>query len=220
MGGARRSMAEEMVLWATEDEEEGAGWRCRKHTFTSQPRYGVCSGCLRDRLLRLCPHCANERPCGCFLPSSSSSSTSSSSRSSISFADLTGSVGGSGGIGAEGVVSRLIEREPAFRRSRSVGFQLMRETRPVASHVDSGGAPPRPKGGRRWASFWPFSRAAAAAAAAVELSRSRSVGAAGLAGSRGEDERGKGGWRWHFPSPMNPFRHRRSTNVVQERPPL
>ncbi|URE05743.1 hypothetical protein MUK42_03121 [Musa troglodytarum] len=190
-----------MVLWETEDEEEGAGWRCRKHTFTSQPRYGVCSGCLRDRLLRLCPHCANERPCGCFLPSSSSSSTPSSSR---------GSVGGSGGIGAEGVVSRLIEREPAFRRSRSVGFQLTRETRPVACYVDGGGAPPRPKGGRRWASFWPFSRATAAAA---ELSRSRSVGAAGLAGSGGEEERGKG-WRWRFPSPMNPFRHRRSTNVV------
>lgn len=216
MGGARRSTAEEVALWAADDYDDGAGWRCRKHPSCSHPRYGVCPCCLRDRLLRLCPDCANERPCGCILPSSSSSS--SSSLSSISFADLAGSVVGGAGIGAVGLVSRLIESEPAFGRSRSVGFQFLR-TRSVASHVDGGGAPPPTRGGRWWASFWPFSRAAGrkdSSIAAAELSRSKSVGPAG---SGGGEEKGKG-WGWHLPSPMNAFRHRRSTKVVEERSPL
>ncbi|CAL9069787.1 unnamed protein product [Musa banksii] len=216
MGGARRSMAEEAVVWSAEDEH-WTEWRCRKHTSSSQPRDGICPGCLRDRLLRLCPDCANERPCSCFRPSSSSSS-SCSSVSSISLADLAGSAGGGAGIGAVGLVSRLIDSEPAFRRSRSVGFQLLR-TRSVARHVDGGEAPRRPNRGRRWALFWPFPRAAGGKESAAELSRSRSVGAAGLAGPSGGEDRGKA-WGWHFPSPMNAFRHRRSTKLVHERSPL
>ncbi|WOL16662.1 hypothetical protein Cni_G25450 [Canna indica] len=221
MGGARRSTVEEVDPWAMEDDE-GAGWRCRKHHSSFQPPFGVCARCLRDRLLRLCPDCANERPCGCLLPSSSSSS--SSSLSSISLTDFAGSIGGGTGIGAVGPVSRLIDSEPAFRRSRSVGLQFLR-TRSVASRVEVVGAVPRPRGARKWASFWPFSKAAASgkdsavARVAAELSRSRSVGAAGLVGSDGREEKGKG-WGWHFPSPMNAFRHRRSTKVLQSRSPF
>lgn len=221
-GAARRSTAEEVVLWAAEDD--GVPWRCHKHHSSSQIPYGICPGCLRQRLLSLCPDCANERPCACLLPSSSSSSSSSASSfslSSISFVDFVGSVGGGAEIGAIGPISRLIEREPAFRRSRSVGFQFLR-TRSVASHIDGGNAPPRPRGARRWVSFWPFSRTAAVdrkdsevERAPVELSRSRSVGAAGLGGLGSDDERRKG-WGWHFPSPMNAFRQRRSAKVVQQ----
>ncbi|CAL9077584.1 unnamed protein product [Musa acuminata var. zebrina] len=242
MRGDRGSTAEEAVPWwekevaaaaaaaaAAGDDEEG--WKCRKQHV--QPLYGVCPSCLRDRLLRLCPDCANVRPCGCF-PSYSSSSSSSS----LSSADLarSGGVGGGGeerggvGIGVVGPVSRLMDSEPAFRRSRSVGFQLLR-TRSVASAASEVGnvAQPSPPsgGGKGWATFWPFSwalgRRASAETAGAKLYRSRSVAAGRSPDASGGRKvgRGKGSRRWHFPSPMKVFRRQKSTmRVVQERSPL
>lgn len=43
-------------------EEEA--WKCPKHPSKKRrTTTGVCSICLRDRLSKLCPHCANVRPC-------------------------------------------------------------------------------------------------------------------------------------------------------------
>ncbi|OIT33802.1 PREDICTED: uncharacterized protein LOC109205536 [Nicotiana attenuata] len=39
-------------------------WKCPKHP-SKKRRPGVCSICLRNRLSKLCPHCANVRPCSC-----------------------------------------------------------------------------------------------------------------------------------------------------------
>ncbi|RRT33653.1 hypothetical protein B296_00053849 [Ensete ventricosum] len=237
MRGDRGSTAEEVVPWWEKEVAAVAGydedgWKCRKQH--AQPLYGVCPACLRDRLLRLCPDCANVRPCGCF-PSYSSSSSSSSSLSSADLA-RSGGVGGGGeerggvGIGVVGPVSRLMEREPAFRRSRSVGLQLLR-TRSVASTASEVGnvaQPSPPSGGSKgWATFWPFSWAlggrASAETAREKLYRSTSVALGRSPDASGGRKvgRGKGSRRWHFPSPMKVFRrHKSTTRAVQERSPL
>ncbi|THU44801.1 hypothetical protein C4D60_Mb02t11190 [Musa balbisiana] len=235
MRGYRRSTAAEVVLWWGENEEvvlwwgeneevavgeDETGWKCWKHP--SQPRYGVCPACLRDRLLRLCPDCANVRPCRCFPSSSSSSSSSFSSLSSTELARSSGQGGDGAGIGAVGPVSRLIESEPAFQRSRSVGFQFL-SSRSVASSVNDVAPLPRPGGGKRSALLRAFWRVPAREEPADgKLCRSRSVAAGRSqdAGGGEDGERGKGR-RWHFPSPIKAFRHRKSTTkVVQERSPL
>ncbi|XP_009605885.1 uncharacterized protein [Nicotiana tomentosiformis] len=41
-------------------------WKCPKHP-SKKRRPGVCSICLRNRLSKLCPHCANMRPCSCLI---------------------------------------------------------------------------------------------------------------------------------------------------------
>ncbi|URD85766.1 hypothetical protein MUK42_27477 [Musa troglodytarum] len=223
MGGYRRSTAAEVVLWWGQNEEaamgeDEIGWKCWKHP--SQPRYGVCPACLRDRLLRLCPGCANVRPCRCF-PSSSSSSSSFSSISSTELARSSGQGGDGAGIGAVGPVSRLIESEPAFRRSRSVGFQFI-SSRSAASSVRDVAPLPRPGGGKRSALLRAFLRVPGREEPADgKLCRSRSVVRSQDAGG-GEDDGGRGkGRRWHFPSPIKAFLHRKSTTkVVQERSPL
>ncbi|THU44798.1 hypothetical protein C4D60_Mb02t11160 [Musa balbisiana] len=198
--------------------ENETGWKCWKHP--SQPRDGVCPACLRDRLLRLCPDCANVRPCRCF-PSSISSS-SFSSLSSTEPARSSGRGGDGAGVGAVGPVSQLIESKPALRRSRSVAFQFLR-SRSVASSVSDVAPLPRPGGGKRSALLRAFSRVPAREEPADgKLCRSRSVAAGRSqdAGSGEDGGRGKG-WRWHFPNPIKAFRHRKSTTkVVQERSPL
>ncbi|XP_008796264.2 uncharacterized protein LOC103711772 [Phoenix dactylifera] len=222
--GDLRSTMGEVALWEEEDEE---GWKCRKHP--SQPRFGVCPACLRDRLLLLCPDCANVRPCGCFPPSSSSSSASSFSSLSADFARP--GCGGSG-IGAVGRVAHLIESEPAFRRSRSVGFQLLPSRSVATRDGETGnGTRPRSRGRRGWAAFWLFSRRKeergeeSRSAAPVKLSRSASVGvvaypfSGGGGGGGGGGGRSKG-WGFHFPSPMKAFRYRKSAKVVQQRSPI
>ncbi|KAG1362041.1 hypothetical protein COCNU_10G002600 [Cocos nucifera] len=211
---------EEIDLW----EEEEWGWRCRKHP--SQPRYGVCPACLRDRLLLLCPDCANVRPCGCSPLSSSSSLSSVSSLSSFSYAGLARSGSCGAGIGAVGRVSNLIESEPAFRRSIPTGFQLLR-SRSVAAGVGEPGVAgsPQYRGGRGWGAYWPFSTRKGAGEdqegkpPVVKLSKSRSVGVVAYPDSGGGRGKAKG-WGWHFPSPMKAFRHRKSTKVVKQRSPL
>ncbi|XP_008786327.1 uncharacterized protein LOC103704702 [Phoenix dactylifera] len=205
----------ELALW----EEER--WICWKHP--SRPCYGVCPACLRDRLLLLCPDCANVRPCGC---SPLSSSSSASSFSSLYSAVLLRSSSGDAGIGAVGRVSNLIESEPAFRRSGLPGFQLLR-SRSVAAGDGGPGvvSRPRERRGRGWGAFWSFSRRKvdvgeeARKPPVVKLSRSRSVGVVAYPDSDGGGGRAKG-WVWLFPSPMKAFRHRKSTKDVQQRSPL
>ncbi|KAL3497806.1 hypothetical protein ACH5RR_040538 [Cinchona calisaya] len=92
-------------------------WKCPKHP-SKRSRNGICPTCLRDRLITLCPECANVRPCGCCPTTSSSSSSSSSSTSFSFFSSASSSRRG-------GRVSDLIDREPAFRRSRSVGIPFL-----------------------------------------------------------------------------------------------
>ncbi|RWV97782.1 hypothetical protein GW17_00039407 [Ensete ventricosum] len=225
MGADQRSTTEPAVPWWRNEEEkmveDEAGWKCWKHPL--QPHYGVCPACLRDRLLRLCPDCASVRPCGCFP--SPSSSTSSSSPSSAELAG-SGGVGRGTGVGSVGPMSRLIDSEPSFRRSRSVGFPLLRSTSVSAPPVDDVAAPPRSRGsGKSWAPFLLFSKTARKKdSVGSELYRSRSVaaGQAQSAGCGGEEEgKVKRGRRWHFPSPMKVLRNWKSaTKVVQERSPL
>ncbi|XP_020574810.1 uncharacterized protein LOC110020877 [Phalaenopsis equestris] len=133
-------------------------WKCPKHPL--KHRHGVCPNCLRDRLLLLCPDCANPRPCGC-LPSSSSSF------SSISSMDPPRS-----SFGAFGRIGNLIDGEPAFRRSRSAAFVFLRPRSDVADEEVR-------RRVRRWAPFWHFWKAAIRGKKEVEAPerflRSRSV---------------------------------------------
>ncbi|XP_042406768.1 uncharacterized protein LOC121996755 isoform X2 [Zingiber officinale] len=208
------------------EEEDKTGWRCWKHPMQSPG--GICAACLRDRLLRLCPDCASLRPCGCFAsPSSSASSSSGSSRSCRWIA------GEDAGLGQVGTVSRLIAREPAFRRSRSVGIPLV-TSRSVAAVTAEGDDPSPPSkargGGRGWTFFWLFSRSAGEGKKdppPAGLFRSRTV-AVGRSSMRGwglpeEEEKRKPGRRWHFPSPMKVFRQLKQpakTAAGHERSPV
>ncbi|PIN25572.1 hypothetical protein CDL12_01678 [Handroanthus impetiginosus] len=71
-----------MAAAAAYHAEEEQGWKCPKHP-SKRRRNGICATCLRDRLLNLCPDCANVRPCPCLSTSTTSSSSSSSSSSSF-----------------------------------------------------------------------------------------------------------------------------------------
>lgn len=95
--------------------EEEEIWKCPKHP-SKRRRNGICPVCLRDRLISLCPDCANVRPCSCCAATATSSSSASSS-SSFSLFSSSSSRGGR--------VSDLIDGEPAFRRSRSVGIPFL-----------------------------------------------------------------------------------------------
>lgn len=96
------------------DEEEV--FKCPKHP-SKRRRNGICPTCLRDRLITLCPDCANVRPCAC-CPATTSSSSSSSSSSFSFFSSASSSRRG-------GRVSDLLDKEPGFRRSRSVGVPFL-----------------------------------------------------------------------------------------------
>ncbi|KAL6008365.1 hypothetical protein ACLOJK_033874 [Asimina triloba] len=208
-----------------ERECDEYGGRCRKHPWES--RTGVCPICLKNRLILLCPHCANIRPCLCFaattIPSSSAStSTSSSSSSDLSLARI----------------SFLIDSEPPFRRSRSsAAFQFLRH-RPAdaASDPPIGGPHPRRTEKRRWVSslalLLSFLKPPKKEVAAEEkgkktmamgrrLTRSRSMGFSCYSdpdGIHGGDARLKGrGW---IPSPMKVFRQPKPAKILQERSPL
>ncbi|KAG6523209.1 uncharacterized protein LOC122045079 [Zingiber officinale] len=219
MRGDRRSSADasEVVLWREEEDDGGgvveangeeAGWKCWRHL--SQPRYGVCPACLRDRLLLLCPDCARTRPCICGSFASSSSSSSSFSSRSSAEPIRSGSRRGDGAeIGAVGPVMRLIEREPAFQRSRSVGLQLLR-SKPTAADVEP--SPSRSRGPKIWAPFWRRNQPMEDTKQ-PNLYRSRSVAAGHLpdAGAGAETEGIRKRLRWHFPSPIKALRSRIAT---------
>ncbi|XP_010240853.1 PREDICTED: uncharacterized protein LOC104585616 [Nelumbo nucifera] len=204
------------------DDEEV--WKCRKHP-SKRRTTGVCPVCLRDRLISLCPDCANVRPCTCCPTSSSSSSSSSSffSRSSSK---------SSNGIGAIGRMSNLIDSEPAFRRSRSAAFPFLR--RRLDDKDDSAARLP-PSGPRSRPSFWSVfkgnkpkkpdevKQVAQEDEMKKKMMRSRSVGFSlyprSVGAGSGGDERLKAKG-WYFPSPMKVFRHHKTPKVVQERSPL
>ncbi|MQL77937.1 hypothetical protein Taro_010353 [Colocasia esculenta] len=227
----------EALVYLPADDD---GWWCRKHPSAQPPTGGVCPLCLRARLLRLCPDCAAERPCGCSCPSTSSAA-SSSSLSSLSSIDLPRSGAPGAYVGVVGRVSLLIDSEPAFRRSRSTAFRLLRP-RPHESAGCPADAPPGLEAGKGWSWLWPFAKTKKpdedctkdAPQAATRLSRSRSVGFVPGSGSfpeAGAFHGGGGGcvgvgdvklkgWNRYFPSPMKAFRQRKSCNVVEARSPL
>ena len=93
------------------DEEEI--WKCPKHP-SKRRRSGICHICLRDRLVTLCPDCANVRPCSCYATSSSSSSSFLSRFS-----------GADDGVGFVGRVHNLIEQELGLRRSHSMAIPFL-----------------------------------------------------------------------------------------------
>ncbi|KAK9275417.1 hypothetical protein L1049_022681 [Liquidambar formosana] len=213
------------------DEEEV--WKCQKHP-SKRRRSGICPICLRERLLTLCPDCANVRPCACCTSSSSSSSSSSFSR----FA--TGVGGDGAGVGSVGRLSNLIESEPSFRRSRSLAIPFLRSaTRSRFFDRDSGDGrpPPPPDSNRSRSSFWSVFKTQRSKkteeggeererdevnedAKRIMMMRSQSVGIPVLSGSGGRDARSGKGRGWHFPSPIKAFRQSKAAKVVQERSPL
>ncbi|MQL84123.1 hypothetical protein Taro_016611 [Colocasia esculenta] len=223
---------EDVLAFLGAGDDDDDGWKCQKHPSAQPTAGGVCHVCLRERLLRLCPDCGGGRPCACSCPSTSS--TASSSSSSLSSADIHrfGAAGGTH-VGAVGRVSHLIDCEPAFRRSRSAAFRLLRPRSEEASD-GSAARPPEAggRGGKSW--LWPFQRGKktdeedasnASAAATATLSKSRSVGAltAACANSGAlESDAARGeakprGWNRYFPSPMKALRHQKASKTTQAR---
>ncbi|CAN4076245.1 unnamed protein product [Withania somnifera] len=222
------------------DEEEV--WKCPKHP-SKRRRNGVCPVCLKDRLVILCPDCANVRPCACYA-----SATSSSSSASSSFSLFSSSSGRSnGGGGCDGVcavarVSNLIDSEPAFRRSRSVGFPFLRSR--DKNSVERKNHLTYSNKLNKKPSFW----------SVFKLSKSKRSGDS----SENEELKAKAkadidhdnineftddrienftrmmmrsrsmsvviksvsGAGWHFPSPMKVFRQSKASKLVHERSPL
>ncbi|KAE8693921.1 Detected protein of unknown function [Hibiscus syriacus] len=207
------------------DEEEV--WKCSKHP-AKRRRSGICPFCLRDKLDSLCPDCAHGRPCAC----SATSFSSSFYRFSTAAAEDTSGVEsfGSGGV------SDLTEREPAFRRSRSLVIPFL-NSKPerLSEKFDLAGNKSRTP------SFWSMfkasnkskrhesedhqsggekARIAAEDERARMMTKSRSVlvtSHSGIGVSKlSASTKAKS---WHFPSPMKVFRQTRGL-VFQERSPL
>ncbi|XP_057977056.1 uncharacterized protein LOC131164108 [Malania oleifera] len=210
------------------DEEEV--WKCPKHP-SKRRRNGICPICLRDRLVSLCPNCANVRPCACSAATATSSSSSSSSSSSFSLIYGTG-------VGTTGRVSNLLDSEPALRRSRTVAAPFLRSRLGADKDAGERKNPPLPPISRRKSSFWSLfkppktkkpeggAREAEARRNEVEeaesvrrMMRSRSVGVPVLSDSSSGDVRSKARG-WYFPSPIKAFRQSKTSKVVQERSPL
>ncbi|MCD9642013.1 hypothetical protein HAX54_028600 [Datura stramonium] len=110
-------------------EEEA--WKCPKHPSKKRrtTTTGVCSICLRDRLSKLCPHCANVRPCSSNCPASAAAASTKWSSSS------SGKIGG----------------EPAFCRSKSVGVPFLKSRNKNSSSRRN---QPDSEKSNKTASFW------------------------------------------------------------------
>ncbi|KAA8525871.1 hypothetical protein F0562_007726 [Nyssa sinensis] len=211
------------------DEEDV--WKCPKHP-SKRRRSGICPICLRERLRTLCPDCANVRPCACCTTATNSSSSSSSS----SFSRLS-----STGLGTVGRMSNLIDIEPAFRRSRSVGIPFFR-SRHAADRDSVNMKPPTP-GSRGKSSFWSVFKTHKSKKdeetandeevkeskvvmdddyARRMMMRSKSVGVPAASNSGAGEFRSSStkGKRWHFPSPIKAFRQSKTSKIVHERTPL
>ncbi|KAF8412802.1 hypothetical protein HHK36_000772 [Tetracentron sinense] len=193
---------------ALNDDDEEI-WKCRKHP-SKHRRSGVCPICLRDRLITLCPDCANVRPCACYPTSSSSSSSSSFSLSST---DVPKS---SSGIGSTGRMSHLIESEPSLRRSRSAAFQFLR---PKSGDKEAAVRFP-PPGNQSKSKFWSIFKGQKGKKEVkeVKMMRSNSVGISAYSDSGG-DFKNKG-WGRFFLSPIKIFRQPKTAKVIQEQSPL
>ncbi|XP_038905105.1 uncharacterized protein LOC120091238 [Benincasa hispida] len=224
-----------MAFYGDEDDL----WKCPKHP-SKRRRIGICPLCLRDRLVTLCPDCANVRPCNC-CATTTTTTTSSSSSSSSSFSRFS-----SADLGSVGRLSNLIDGEPAFRRSRSLAAIpfLRSRSRFVDDAVDdcssSGNS-------ARASSFWSIFRSKSKKShdggrteAVVEIDfrrrakevaeieeamrrklmiRSRSVAVADSGGRLVRPPvKAKA---WYFPSPIKVFRQSKiSKSVLTERSPL
>uniref|UniRef100_A0A7N0VEY9 Uncharacterized protein n=1 Tax=Kalanchoe fedtschenkoi TaxID=63787 RepID=A0A7N0VEY9_KALFE len=184
--------------------QEDDAWKCYKHP-SRRRRTGVCPTCLRDRLIGLCPNCANSLPCPCFSALASTSSSSSSSSFSRFSVD-------SSAVGAIGRVSSLIESEPSFRRSRSAAV-------PFLSSRFSGEDGTRSSSRRKpllWSVFGIFknkevikssdlAQVAEDEQRSMALSRSKSV-SVWRSSESGKVPKAGSNKGWHFPSPMKVFR--------------
>ncbi|KAA0053035.1 hypothetical protein IC582_015023 [Cucumis melo] len=217
-----------MAFYGDEDDL----WKCPKHP-SKRRRIGICPLCLRDRLVTLCPDCANVRPCNC-CATTNTTTTSSSSSSSSSFSRFS-----SADLGSVGRLSNLIDGEPAFRRSRSLAAIPFLRSRFVADSVDDCSS--SGNNSARTSSFWSifrskskkrndggeidFRRRAKEVAEVEEamrrklMIRSRSVA---VADSGGRIVRPPVKPRtWYFPSPIKAFRQTKiSKPVLTERSPL
>lgn len=225
-----------MALYLDEDEV----WKCSKHP-SKRRRSGICPICLRERLLALCPECANLRPCSCCATSSSSSSSSSSSFSHFSVS--------ASGVGAIGRVHNLIDSEPSLRRSRSMAIPFLRSRSRFSGSdrgfdLDSTEESPAPNRSKSTRSFWSMFKPhksnrsgvpedldakmvlvgedsvgdASRRTTATMMMRSKSVAVSGSAGREMRPpSKGRG---WFFPSPMKAFRQSKASKVNQERSPL
>ncbi|MCD7470149.1 hypothetical protein HAX54_009810 [Datura stramonium] len=233
------------------DEEQV--WKCPKHP-SKRRRSGVCPVCLKDRLVILCPDCANVRPCACYASATSSSSSASSSFSL--FSSSSGRIGGGGGGGGcEGVcsvgrVSNLIDSEPAFRRSRSVGIPFLR-----SRDKNSGERKYQPVCNSKMnktPSFWSVFKLSKSKRSGesendelkakinihhdnineftdsriedfsrmMMRSRSMSVAITSVSGDGDGFKSPAKSKGWHFPSPMKVFRQSKASKLVHERSPL
>ncbi|KAJ7953450.1 DUF740 family protein [Quillaja saponaria] len=224
---------QQMALYVDEREI----WKCPKHP-SKRRRSGICPICLRERLVTLCPDCANVRPCSCCAITSCSSSSSSSSFSRFSFA------GEGGAVGSIGRVSNLMDSEPAFRRSRSLAVPFLRSR----SRFVGGDRDPDPESARDSpaasvrSSFWSLFKTQKSKRNGFQeevlkkvevekhedvidrrpmMMRSKSVAVPAVAGSGVGDFRppskGKG---WYFPSPIKVFRQTKLPKVIQQRSPM
>ncbi|KAF8380701.1 hypothetical protein HHK36_028191 [Tetracentron sinense] len=192
-----------MAFYVDEDEI----WKCRRHP-SKHRRSGVCPICLRDRLITLCPDCRNSRPCACCPISSSSYSSSSFSLLSSTDAPKSGS-----GVGSVGRISNLIDKEPAFRRSRSAAFPFLR---PNPVDKDAGVRQP-PLGNQSKSSIWSVFKSSKMkkeeeAEVVKKMVRSKSVGIP--CRDSGGDVRLKGR-SWYFPSPMKVFRQTKMAKIAE-----
>ncbi|PIA39973.1 hypothetical protein AQUCO_02600430v1 [Aquilegia coerulea] len=216
-------------------KEEEDMLKCWKHPSKHRSGGGICPLCLRDRLLRLCPDCANVRPCSCY-PTSTTTTTTSSSSSSSSYSDVPTSFssfgsGGRGSIGVIGRMSNLIDNEPSFQRSRSstTAFPFLRSK--ISDTKDSNFSRLPPMGSSSssskssfWSSMFKVPKLKKVEEEEEEeeeeefeekknlnfkMMRSKS---AGIPSSKNDvKSKGKKGG-WNFPSPIKAFPFRQSNN--------
>ncbi|XP_047339469.1 uncharacterized protein LOC124942943 [Impatiens glandulifera] len=210
------------------DEEQP--WKCSRHPpITNRNHTGICPICLRDRLINLCPNCANPRPCPCCRPPSSGNTSGSTSGSNSSFYDLFPPSSSSSGHGQIGRVSNLIESEPPFGRSRSVGVHLLKSRfsgDPIISNKSIRAIPTENRIGI--SRFWSVFRTQKIKEEFREedvnsqMMRSRSVystiaaKATPKASAMTRTTVVKSTKGWNFPSPMKVFRQHKTSKVVQE----
>lgn len=213
------------------DEEEI--WKCPTHP-SKRRRTGICPTCLRDRLVTLCPNCANVRPCPC-CPAATTSSSSSSFSSSFS---LFSSVGAADGVGSVGRVSNLIDSEPSFRRSRSLAIPFLRSRSRFTGNVEFTDQKPPTTGGNRGKSSLlsifktnkskkgeeekeneELTKTSNDYARMMNRSKSVSVTLSTNSGA-GDVKSSSKGRGWYFPSPIRAFRQSKTSKVVQERSPM
>ncbi|XP_016651028.1 PREDICTED: uncharacterized protein LOC103336887 [Prunus mume] len=186
------------------DEEEV--WKCPKHP-SKRRKSGICPVCLRERLVILCPECANVRPCGCCATATTSSSSSSSSSSRF-----TGTVpiggdplpAGGGRTKTPSFWSSMFRSSQRSKRSEANGEHETTPEKKVVGEIEE-------------------VEDADAAMRRNMMRKSRSVAVpmmssnSGAAAGERPPAKGRG---WYFPSPIKAFRHSKISKIVSERSPV